>query len=252
MPLYYPPSAGASEGLLLAAGGDDTLAALTEATTVDVTDLMYAVVDPAGTPLDRKVTVGTVSAGMRLSSAAVAGRIYRSGWAAGGESNSTGGALGRLYARPVRMTAGTLDRLYIKHATVPTASELIRLGIYEDDGAGRPGALVLDAGTIDLSTAAAIKSITISQAVNTNIYWLASARQGPTNSATVAAFNHDSPLLNGLFIGPGWHELISTTPTDFNIPNGGYVTGVTGALPDPFGSITLHHQNCAIVAWRYS
>jgi hypothetical protein len=230
---------------------DSELTDLTEATTIATTDMLYTVVDPAGTPLDRKVTVGTMSAGMGLSPPAVSGRLYRPGWAAGGESNSTGGAIARLYARPVRMTAGTLDRLYVKHVASPTASEVIRLGIYTDSN-GRPDALVLDAGTVDLSTAAAIKSITISQAVNTAIYWLAGARQGPTNTATVAAYNHDSPLLNGLFSGPGWHELISSTPVDFNVPNGVYATGVTGALPGSFGSVTLHHQNCPILAWRYA
>jgi hypothetical protein len=41
---------------------DSELADLTAATTLASTDLLYAVVDPAGTPLDRKVTIATLQA----------------------------------------------------------------------------------------------------------------------------------------------------------------------------------------------
>jgi hypothetical protein len=56
--------------------------------------------------------------------------------------------------------------------TTAVASTTIRLGIYADNGSGMPGALILDAGTIDSSTTG-FKEITISQAVGPGLLWLA-------------------------------------------------------------------------------
>jgi hypothetical protein len=55
------------------------------------------------------------------------------------------------------------------------------MGIYNDDGSGRPGSLLLDAGTV-AGTATGFLSITINQALAAGIYWLALLGQG--NSGT--------------------------------------------------------------------
>jgi hypothetical protein len=97
---------------------------------------------------------------------------------------SNAAALNLVHYVPIYMVTGTLDRIAQQHLGSPTASEVLRMGIYTDTGEGWPNALVVDAGTIDLSTAAAKKEITISQAVTSGLYWLALVRQGPTNTAT--------------------------------------------------------------------
>lgn len=47
---------------------DSKLADLTNAATLAQTDLVYAVVDPAGTPLDRKATVATLATAVSAAS----------------------------------------------------------------------------------------------------------------------------------------------------------------------------------------
>jgi len=50
----------------------------------------------------------------------------------------------------------------------------IRVGIYSDDGEGRPGAILVDAGVAALTGAAAVRTVTISggqELVKNTIYW---------------------------------------------------------------------------------
>jgi hypothetical protein len=77
----------------------------------------------------------------------------------------------RMYAVPfICPKAITLDRIGVYVSTLSTTTA--RLGIYADNGNCYPGALLLDAGTIDV-TATGAKTITISQALSANtLYWL--------------------------------------------------------------------------------
>ena len=77
----------------------------------------------------------------------------------------------RMYAMPfICPKAITLDRIGVYVSTLSTTTA--RLGIYADNGNCYPGALVLDAGTIDVTTTGA-KTITINQALSANsLYWL--------------------------------------------------------------------------------
>jgi hypothetical protein len=63
----------------------------------------------------------------------------------------------------------TLDRIGVYVSTLSTLTA--RLGIYADDGNCYPGALLLDAGTIDVTSTGA-KKLTINQALAANtLYW---------------------------------------------------------------------------------
>ena len=76
----------------------------------------------------------------------------------------------RIYAMPfICPKAITLDRIGVYVSTLSTTTA--RLGIYADSDL-YPGSLVLDAGTIDVTSTGA-KTITISQALSANtLYWL--------------------------------------------------------------------------------
>ena len=76
----------------------------------------------------------------------------------------------------------TIDRIGISVNTAGAAGSVIRLGIYRDDGAIGPDALVLDAGTLD-STTTGRKEIVISQALTPDNYWLMLAGQGTPASS---------------------------------------------------------------------
>jgi hypothetical protein len=190
----------------------------------------------------------TPSALSALYAPAVSGRLYRPATWQGVVSTPT--TLGRLAGRSIRLQAGTLDRLYVNHDASATASELVRIGIYYDNN-GRPGALLLDAGTIDLSTATAVKSITISQPITTGRWWIMSVRQGPTNTATVKRYTASSSTNKSHEAGVGWSEMENAGDTaDREFTSFG-VSSVTGALPNPFGTATNEFDTMVVVT-RYA
>jgi hypothetical protein len=81
-------------------------------------------------------------------------------------------AAGRLYAVPIEIpTPTTFTKIGINVTTGATGSPVMaRLGIYKDQK-GVPGALVVDAGEVDVTTVAAVEA-TISKTLFGR-YWLA-------------------------------------------------------------------------------
>jgi hypothetical protein len=116
----------------------------------------------------------------------------------------------------------TFDRISIRTVTTPgSAGAVIRLGIYNDNGAGKPGSLLLDAGTIDATAAVGLQEITINQSLTAGLYWLVAVPQGaPTTAATTQIVS--SAISNGPYnasagtVQYGWLSAAA---------------GVTGALP---------------------
>lgn len=94
---------------------------------------------------------------------------------------------GTLHCVPFWVPAAvTLDRIGAE-VTSAAASSTISLGIYNDTGAGLPGALLVDAGTINGNSATA-QELTINQALLANrLYWLASLTIGGTPTARIIA-----------------------------------------------------------------
>jgi hypothetical protein len=123
----------------------------------------------------------------------------------------------------------TLDRIGVDVSTIGTSPGVVRLGLYADDVTtpGIPGALILDAGTQD-GTAANFNPLTINQAVTSSVIWVASVTQGAAGTRpTVRTY------------GQGWGGYNGTTTGGAAGSRVGfYRASVTGALPDPFGTIT--------------
>lgn len=103
------------------------------------------------------------------------GDYFRSGFYAHGsfangawstESAALNKAQGRPFLVPVRRG---FDRIGI-NVTTATATGLIRLGIYSP-GAGLPGSLYLDCGTVSATTTGA-KEATISTTLDPGVWWL--------------------------------------------------------------------------------
>lgn len=117
----------------------------------------------------------------------------------------------------------TLDRIGLEVTSAGTAGALIRLGIYEDNGDGIPGALVIDAGTVDATTTG-VKEIVISQALARGDFHLAAAVQGAAATRpTIRAHSGSDAMF------PAGHPT-ATQISAYPIA-GSYQTGVTGALP---------------------
>lgn len=131
----------------------------------------------------------------------------------------------------------TADRIAVEVSTGGAAGALLRLGIYNDNGAGLPGTLKLDAGTVD-STTTGLKTITISHALARGLYWLAVIG----NTAGVAVYRSGVTFL----------QLVGRSANLQNIDGGVYKTQTYGALPDPFGTEDSTLNNMYALALRFA
>lgn len=150
----------------------------------------------------------------------VTGRYYSP---VGGTPSTAATAINTAVALPYMVPAACLlDRIAVE-VTTAAASGTCRLGIYADDN-GTPGALLLDAGTVDTSTTGA-KEITISKRLDSGLVWLVATNQGA--AATLRA-------VSGVQAPEG---IGAISVADFATPFTGYYrNGVGGALPTTFGT----------------
>lgn len=121
----------------------------------------------------------------------------------------------------------SITKIGAEITTAGSTGAVVRLGIYADNGAGYPGALVLDAGTID-GTSQTVQDITLgaAQPLSRGLYWVGFAAQ--TATSTIRAFaapTHPMPIAFG-----------ASAPTAGQIPATYVQTSVTGSLPANFSS----------------
>lgn len=123
----------------------------------------------------------------------------------------------------------TLDRLGAEVTIIGDVGSKLRLGIYSDDGTFRPGALLLDAGTI-AGDSATSQTVTISQQLTRGWYWFV---------AVVQVVTVTQPTLRSTT------QPYAPIPIDYTAaPASGAAavcftaSAVTGSLPDPFPAIT--------------
>lgn len=145
---------------------------------------------------------------------------YRSGRYYGTpvSSVSTGSLTdGRMIVSPFPVVKTTaLDRIAVDVTTLAAAT-VMRLGIYGSTANGDPGTLVVEAGTVDVSTTGN-KELTIAQTLSPGLYWLAAVAQGGAPVVRVAT----GPIMAG----------DSSLSTAFTQTRCAYsVTGTSGALP---------------------
>jgi hypothetical protein len=154
----------------------------------------------------------------------VSGRYYRCPACTLTTSATTTNGIMRLVPKWIPNTI-TVAKICAEVTTIGEAGSKVRLGIYADDGTGRPGSLVVDAGQI-AGDSATVQEITdgVTQLTGGRWYWFAVAAQScPTTPPTLRVINvpmesmpidqGTSPLTGG-YSAYGWTQ-----------------TGVTGALP---------------------
>lgn len=127
------------------------------------------------------------------------------------------------YFSRIDAPAGSFDRI---GQFVSSGSTATRLAIYADDGAGKPGVLLLDAGSTAV-TGPAQMSVTISLAVGSSQpLWLAVVTQGGSNNIqSLSDGGPGAPNTSGnLGVGGGW---ATTTGS------------VSGAFPANANTLTL-------------
>jgi len=133
--------------------------------------------DPIGTELEEGAHPATVytlpnSHNLPFFAPYPKGRYLVNPFSSVPSTSTAAAAANRLYASPFPITQlRTADRIGFFN-TSALAGKKGRLGIYSDNGFAYPGALLLDAGEVDLTTAAQ-KDIAISQTLPPALYWLA-------------------------------------------------------------------------------
>uniref|UniRef100_A0A6M3LUE7 Uncharacterized protein n=1 Tax=viral metagenome TaxID=1070528 RepID=A0A6M3LUE7_9ZZZZ len=128
-----------------------------------------------------------------------------------------------LYAMPFIVARDmTIDRLAID-ITTASDSQTARLGIYNNGTNCYPGTLLLDGGTVSLTSTGTV-AVTISQALSKGLYWV--------------AYGADSnPTLNGFLLA---YPIIGYVSNDFanTSPNSHWrkTSWTFAAFPDPYPS----------------
>jgi hypothetical protein len=121
-----------------------------------------------------------------------------------------------------------IDRLGAEVTVAGEAGSKVRLGIYADSGFCYPGALLLDAGQID-GTSATVQELTCSLALNPGLYWMCAVGQSaPTTSPTLRGLNN--------WTAPVALPVGSSIPSTNLALFGMLVGGVSGALPATFAA----------------
>jgi hypothetical protein len=129
----------------------------------------------------------------------------------------------------------TLDRIAIVSGSSFSGSASVRLGIFANSN-GRPGNLILDAGTVAPTAASSSYAITISQSLSAGIYWVAmntiTAATTNTYYGSSSGTNTFNPLIGGAVVSlPGSAGLMGFTQAytaTSSFTNAGSVTA-TGA-----------------------
>jgi hypothetical protein len=143
-------------------------------------------------------------------------------------ATSTNNALGNgtmrlspwLVRRPI-----SLARLGAEITTAGEAGSALRLVIYADNGSGFPGALVVDAGTIN-GASVGVQEVTVNVTLQPGLYWVGGAVQNaPTTQPGVRTIANLTPPV---VIGLG-QTLPSAAGTVV-----GYAGAASGAAPSTF------------------
>lgn len=113
-----------------------------------------------------------------------------------GAASTGAGSLDQLYLTPVYLYAGeSFDRIACETTAAGGAGAVARLGVYADDGTGKPGPLIFDSGTVATDPAASIRPIVIAWTVPVSgLYWIAVNTGGNANSGTFRQVTGESLL----------------------------------------------------------
>jgi hypothetical protein len=120
----------------------------------------------------------------------------------------------------------TISSIAVDVTSAGEAGSLIRLGIFGDDGTGRPSSLVVDAGTVAGDGATGVKEITgLSASIGPGYYYATTCVQNaPTTQPTVRT-------VGSLTNGGGSVDAWTTLPAAGQTAVGFYQNSVSGAFP---------------------
>ena len=150
-------------------------------------------------------------------------------------SSSTSNGLGNQNLRlsPAVITSTVaISRLWVEHTAAGEATAVFRIGIYADDGTGWPGNLIVDAGTVSMSGAAAVQEVTVDVTLTPGVYWIGGVLQGAaTTQPTIRTINGGQMESHNIPCG-------TTLPTANTLRCSVVKGSVSAALPTSFSSLS--------------
>jgi hypothetical protein len=138
----------------------------------DVTIVQVASDGPQGATGATGPTGPTGSSGQSFNTQHTSGRYVRTQASITPSTVTSFSANVTRYVPLLVPTSTTYDRIGIYTGSILTGTPSVRLGIFNNN-AGKPGTLVLDAGTVAPTTTTTAYEITINQTLPAGFYWLA-------------------------------------------------------------------------------
>jgi hypothetical protein len=143
--------------------------------------------------------------------------------------------LNRVRVSPFIVSAPlTISKLFAEFTVAGDAACILRLGVWRDDGQGRPGVLLFEAGSISLGSGNAgtvatggtpgVYEIPVSQTILPGMYWVGGVPQGGATQPTLRAVN----FFQGM--APTFTPVGTSLPAANYLGGGFYLDGVSGAL----------------------
>lgn len=161
-------------------------------------------------------------------------RSFASGRYYSGPGAGIGGATTftnqRQFFTPFHVQKATaFNQIMVNCTVIGNSTAVVRLGIYNDNGSGTPGTLVVDGGTVAVDATTGQKTVTINQTL-AGFYWLSSCVQSASVTPPTLTRNENSlQLLMQWVVGSTSAALGGTVPIK---------DSVSGAFADPAGTTT--------------
>lgn len=210
------PTTVDAKGDIIAATAADTVARL----AVGANDTVLTAASGEATGLKWAAP----SAGATLLTQSISARYYKTSFSAP-VTNADPLSFQTTFYFPVYLPTGTADRLVIRASASWTGTSTARLGIYNNTN-GLPTTVKVDAGTVSVTTANTVYSITISTAITAGWYWLACNVTDGGGSNSYSSFD----LTTANTIANGFVSSTTSSAANIKLPVAYYQTGVTGAF----------------------
>jgi hypothetical protein len=189
-------------------------------------------------PQTGRYTFNSLALSLGTFLSTVAGRFYN--FIAGLTTTTLLTVTGTLYAYPIRLPGNLPIQTLNLSVTTGQTGGAAHIGIYQDNGAGYPGALLYDSGAITGLTGTAVATNTPAAplALNSGIYWIASIFTATSTFPTVEAIS--ALYTNELPADLGYDTAAHALTSSGEAPSGISVAATYGALPSTFpASATL-------------
>jgi hypothetical protein len=188
---------------------------------------------PAGvSPQTGRYTFNNLALGIGLFLSTVAGRFYN--FISGLTTTTLLTVTGTLYAYPVRLPGNLPIQTLNLSVTTGQTGGAVHVGIYADNGAGYPGALLYDSGANTGPASTAVATITPAApiALNSGIYWIATIFTATSTFPTVEAIS--ALYTNELPADLGYDTAAHALASSGEAPSGISVAATYGTLPATF------------------